>query len=92
MGKMSSVDGAIRMAINPQPKSEPTLQDVIQRLDAITEDLEKRDKWQDRMSEQTERWQDRTWDVIKWVGGISAGLSISAAIAILGLAIRAAAK
>ena len=34
------------------------------------------------------KWEDRTWDVIKWVGGISAALSISAAIALVGLVIR----
>lgn len=34
------------------------------------------------------KWEDRTWDVIKWVGGISAGLSISAAVALVGLIIR----
>ncbi|MCS7030165.1 MAG: hypothetical protein NZL92_01345 [Gloeomargarita sp. SKYG116] len=38
--------------------------------------------------QQTQKWQDRTWDVIKWVGGISAGLSISAAIALVGLVFR----
>ncbi len=80
------------MTSNPQPSQEPTLTDVIDRLDALTKDLERRDKWQDRAIEQTDKWQDRTWDVIKWVGGISAGLSVSAAIAILGLAIRAALK
>ena len=34
------------------------------------------------------KWEDRTWDVIKWVGGISAALSTSAAIALVGLVIR----
>lgn len=34
------------------------------------------------------KWEERTWDVIKWVGGISAALSISAAIALVGLVIR----
>lgn len=37
---------------------------------------------------QTQKWQDRTWDVIKWVGGISAGLAISASIALVGLFIK----
>ncbi len=37
---------------------------------------------------QTQKWQDRTWDVVKWVGGISAGLSISAAIALFGIIIK----
>jgi len=35
------------------------------------------------------RWEtDRSWDVIKWVGGISAALSVIAAIALVGLVIR----
>jgi hypothetical protein len=37
---------------------------------------------------QTQKWNDRTWDVIKWVGGISAGLAISAAIALVGIVLR----
>jgi hypothetical protein len=61
-------------------------------LSQTKEELGQRQKWQDKAIEQTDKWQDRTWDVIKWVGGLSAGLSISAAIAILGLAIRAAIK
>ncbi|MBW4552800.1 MAG: hypothetical protein KME35_17065 [Aphanocapsa sp. GSE-SYN-MK-11-07L] len=39
----------------------------------------------------TQKWQDRTWTVIKWVGGISTGVSISAAIILLGLGLRFAA-
>lgn len=45
---------------------------------------------QGKMREDQDRgrtWEDRTWDVIKWVGGISAALSISAAIALVGLVI-----
>jgi hypothetical protein len=38
--------------------------------------------------EQSQKWQDKTWDVLKWVGGISAGLSISAAIALVGIVLR----
>lgn len=54
---------------------------------------ELRDETKDLGNElnQTLKWQDRTWDVIKWVGGISAGLSISAAIALVGLVLRFAA-
>ena len=37
---------------------------------------------------QTQKWQDRTWDVIKWVGGISAGLAISASIALVGIVLK----
>lgn len=59
------------------PDSEPTLQDLADKLDRLAQELE-----------QSQKWQDRTWDVIKWVGGISAGLSISAAIALVGLVIR----
>ncbi len=46
---------------------------------------------QTQMSDDQDRgrkWEDRTWDVVKWVGGISAGLSISAAVALVGLIIR----
>ncbi len=48
-------------------------------------------KAQTQMSDDQDRgrkWEDRTWDVVKWVGGISAGLSISAAVALVGLIIR----
>lgn len=37
---------------------------------------------------QTQKWQDRTWDVVKWVGGISAGLAISASIALVGIVLK----
>ena len=46
---------------------------------------------QTQMSDDQDRGrkgEDRTWDVVKWVGGISAGLSISAAVALVGLIIR----
>ncbi len=80
------------MTVTPQPEREPTLADVIRRLDDITAELEKRDQWQDRVSQQTEKWQDRTWDAVKWAIGLSSALSISAAVALLGLVIRAALK
>lgn len=41
-----------------------------------------------RNQEQGQQWQDRTWDVVKWVGGISAGLAISASIALVGIVLR----
>ena len=56
---------------------EPTLQDLADKLDRLTTELE-----------QTQKWNDRTWDVVKWVGGISAGLAISASIALVGIVIR----
>jgi hypothetical protein len=89
--------------------NEPTLLDVIQRLDQLSTnvnqlstDLDQLDtKFNTEFSKlntevehfskelgQTQKWQDRTWDVVKWVGGISAGLSISAAIALVGLLLR----
>jgi hypothetical protein len=55
----------------------PTLQDLADKLDRLTTELE-----------QTQRWNDRTWDVVKWVGGISAGLAISASIALVGIVIK----
>ncbi len=63
---------------------EPTLQDVLDEISEIRKELAQTKQIQ----EQSQKWQDRTWDVVKWVGGISAGLSISAAIALVGLSIR----
>jgi hypothetical protein len=54
------------------------------KIDAVTAAV-------DRLVSDTEngrKWEDRTWNVIKWVRGISAALSISAAIALVGLVIR----
>jgi len=59
------------------PDREPTLQDRADKLDRLTKDLE-----------QPQKWNDRTWDVVKWVGGISAGLAISASIALVGIVIK----
>ncbi|MBW4486119.1 MAG: hypothetical protein KME14_26650 [Tildeniella torsiva UHER 1998/13D] len=61
------------------------------RLDRIEAALEKLSDDLGQMREEQDRgrkWEDRTWDVVKWVGGISAGLSISAAIALVGLLVR----
>ncbi len=68
-----------------------TSSDNNDRLDRIEANLERLSNQLDRMATEAEsgrKWEDRTWDVIKWVGGISAGLSISAAIALVGLVIR----
>jgi hypothetical protein len=64
--------------------NEPTLADILKEISEL------RDEIKDIGKElaQTEKWQDRTWDVVKWVGGISAALSISAAIALVGLLLR----
>jgi hypothetical protein len=59
------------------PDREPTLQDLADKLDRLTKDLE-----------QSQKWNDRTWDVVKWVGGISAGLAISASITLVGVVIK----
>ncbi len=55
------------------------LKDTNSKLNELTKELN-----------QIQKWQDRMWDVVKWVGGISAGLSISAAIALVGLVIKLA--
>lgn len=81
------------MTTTPQPDREPTLTDVIRRLDAITRDIDKLTADFGTLTtelEQTQKWQDRTWDVVKWVGGISAGLAISAAIALVGIVLKTA--
>ncbi len=48
------------MTVTPQPAREPTLADVIRRLDEITVALEKRAQWQDKVSQQTEQWHFNT--------------------------------
>lgn len=65
-----------------QEKTE--LDQINQKLDTLTQKVELIAQEQ----AQSQKWQDRTWDVIKWVGGISAGLSISAAIALVGIVLK----
>ena len=86
------------MTPTPSPKPEPTLQDVLDRLTTLSTELDEVKHSQDEMrrnqdemrrsQEQGQQWQDRTWDVVKWVGGISAGLAISASIALVGIVLR----
>lgn len=82
------------------PNSEPTLSDISNQISALDKrvgNLEdkvgslggKVDSLEKEFN-QGQKWEDRTWDVIKWVGGISAGLSISAAIALVGLVLKSA--
>ncbi|MBF2098308.1 MAG: hypothetical protein IGQ88_08040 [Gloeomargaritaceae cyanobacterium C42_A2020_066] len=61
------------------PEREPTLRDLADKIDRLAEELA-----------QTQKWNDRTWDVIKWVGGISAGLAVSASIALVGIVLKSA--
>jgi uncharacterized protein (DUF4415 family) len=80
------------------PEREPTLSDIAQQirelrteLDDVKRGLVEVGRGQDEMGrfqQQGQQWQDRTWDVVKWVGGISAGLAISASIALVGIVIR----
>jgi uncharacterized protein (DUF3084 family) len=84
------------------PDREPTLGDIAQQLSELRTELDsvKRNQeqaqrtqaqgqqWQERFQQQGQQWQDRTWDVVKWVGGISAGLAISASVALVGIVIR----
>ena len=93
------------MTLTPQPKPDPTLQDVLDQLTILGTELDEVKRNQDEMQhslnevkrnqdemqrnqEQGQQWQDRTWDVVKWVGGISAGLAISASIALVGIVLR----
>ena len=79
-----------------------TSNDRLDRIEAVLEKLSEelgqmRSEQTQMRSEQTQmsddqdrgrKGEDRTWNVVKWVGGISAGLSISAAVALVGLIIR----
>ena len=39
---------------------------------------------------QSQRWQDRTWDAIKFIGGISTSLAIATTVALIGVLLRVA--
>lgn len=65
---------------------EATLEKVVDELAQLRREQGQMREDQDRGRE----WENRTWDVIKWVSGISAALSISAAVALVGLVIRLA--
>jgi hypothetical protein len=70
---------------------EATLEKLAHDLGQMREEQSQMRREQNEMRAEQDRgrkWEDRTWDVIKWVGGISAALSISAAIALVGLVIR----
>lgn len=61
------------------------------QFDRVRDDLTRVDVKISRLATDNEsgrKWEDRTWDVVKWAGGISAGLSISAAIAVVGLLVK----
>ncbi|QQE65913.1 hypothetical protein GFS31_26050 [Leptolyngbya sp. BL0902] len=67
------------------------LDEVKHSQDEMQHSLDEVIRSQDEMrrnQEQGQQWQDRTWDVVKWVGGISAGLAISASIALVGIVLR----
>lgn len=61
---------------------------AIMRMDAGFTRLDQDVRLLKEELQQTQKWQDRTWDVVKWVGGISAGLAVSASIALVGLVFR----
>jgi hypothetical protein len=72
-------------------ESNDRLDRIEATLEKLVDELGQMRAEQDQMRAEQDRgrkWEDRTWDVIKWVGGISAALSISAAIALVGLVIR----
>lgn len=67
------------------------LDEVKRSQDEMQHNLNGMQRQQDeiqRYQEQGQQWQDRTWDVVKWVGGISAGLAVSASIALVGIVLR----
>ncbi len=63
-------------------------EEKLDRIEAALEQLDKDVQTLQTELQQSQKWQDRTWDVVKWVGGISAGLAVSASIALFGLVFR----
>jgi predicted nucleic acid-binding Zn-ribbon protein len=80
----------IIQALNELRVEISQLNNVTTRIDNDLKDTSSKLIELTKKLDQTQKRQDRTWDVVKWVGEISAGLSISAAIALVGLVIRLA--
>ncbi|WP_217860997.1 hypothetical protein, partial [Picosynechococcus sp. PCC 7002] len=59
-------------------------EEKLDRIEAALEQLDKDVQTLQTELQQSQKWHDRTWDVVKWVGGISAGLAVSASIAMFG--------
>ncbi len=72
------------------PFSKAFEQHVLERLDRIDSTIAsmKADVKEMKVKQaQAQKWQNATWNVFKWVGGISSALAVGAAIALVGLLI-----
>jgi len=88
------------MTVQALDNDDNRLDRIERKIDEITKELSQTNRelsqtngelsQTNRELSQTQKWNDRSWDVIKWVGGISAGLSISAAIALVGILLKIA--
>lgn len=52
------------------------------------ERLEKQSEEAQRRSEEVQKWNDRQWDAIKFVGTITTSLTIAATVALVGVLLR----
>ncbi len=72
------------------PFSKAFKQHVLERLDKIDSTIAsmKADVKETKVEQaQAQMWQNATWNVFKWVSGISSALAVGAAIALVGLLI-----
>ena len=60
--------------------------ELIDKLDRLSNGLERLSQYE-RQREEQQKWQDRTWDVVKFVGTIASSLAVASAIALIGLLI-----
>ncbi len=60
--------------------------ELIEKLDRLSNGLERLSQYE-RQREEQQQWQDRTWDVVKFVGTIASSLAVASAIALIGLLI-----
>ncbi|MEB3289972.1 MAG: hypothetical protein VKI82_08650 [Leptolyngbya sp.] len=84
LDRLTTLSTELDAVKHSQDEMQHSLDEVIRSQDEMRRNQDE----MRRSQEQGQQWQDRTWDVVKWVGGISAGLAISASIALVGIVLR----
>lgn len=75
-------------SLNEMQRNQDEMQHNLNEVKRTQDEMQRNQGEMQRNQEQGQQWQDRTWDMVKWVGGISAGLAVSASIALVGIVLR----